>query len=196
MKKILALMMAATMGLSLVACGGSGNSESAAASASGSTTGTDSSSGSGEYPVIKMAYSRMFNTDSEAAVEEAMNEILRETAQAEIDLVPIDFSSITQQMNLLLSGSSDSIDIFSSFWYLPMNTLYANGQLADMTELLEEHPEVLELFSDYPEVLDCCKIDGKYYALPPSQHIPLLWSTFAKRQIPTRPTLTGARLRL
>lgn len=156
MKKILALMMAATMGLSLVACGGSGNSESTAASASGSTTGTDSSSGSGEYPVIKMAYSRMFNTDSEAAVEEAMNEILRETAQAEIDLVPIDFSSITQQMNLLLSGSSDSIDIFSSFWYLPMNTLYANGQLADMTELLEEHPEVL----------DCCKIDGKYYALP------------------------------
>lgn len=165
MKKIIALLMAGamTVGLTvgLTACGGSGASSSAA---SGSTASAETSTG--EYPVVKMAYSRMFSTDSEAKVEEAMNEILRETAQAEIDLVPIDFSSMTQQLNLLLSGGGDSIDIFSSFWYLPMNTLYANGQLADMTELLEEHPEVLELFADYPEVLECCKIDGKFYALP------------------------------
>lgn len=167
MKKIIALMMAATMTLGLTACGGSGADSAASTEASSTASAeTGSSTSSGEYPVVKMAYSRMFGTDSEPQVEAAMNEILRETAQAEIDLVPIDFSSMSQQLNLLLSGGSDSIDIFSSFWYLPMNTLYANGQLADMTELLEEHPEVLDLFKDYPEVLDCCKIDGKYYALP------------------------------
>lgn len=167
MKKIIALMMAATMTLGLTACGGGGAASSASTDASSTASAeTSSSASSGEYPVIKMAYSRMFNTDSEAKVEEEMNKILRETAQAEIDLVAIDFSSLTQQMNLLLSGGNDSIDIFSSFWYLPMSTLYANGQIADMTELLEEHPDVLELFADYPEVLDCCKIDGKFYALP------------------------------
>lgn len=167
MKKIIALMMAATMTLGLTACGGGDAASSASTDASSTASAeTSSSASSGEYPVIKMAYSRMFNTDSEAKVEEEMNKILRETAQAEIDLVAIDFSSLTQQMNLLLSGGNDSIDIFSSFWYLPMSTLYANGQIADMTELLEEHPDVLELFADYPEVLDCCKIDGKFYALP------------------------------
>lgn len=167
MKKTIALMMAAAMTLGLTACGGGDTASSASTDASSTASAeTSSSTSDGEYPVIKMAYSRMFNTDSEAKVEEEMNEILRETAQAEIDLVAIDFSSLTQQMNLLLSGGNDSIDIFSSFWYLPMSTLYANGQIADMTELLEEHPDVLELFADYPEVLDCCKIDGKYYALP------------------------------
>lgn len=167
MKKTIALMMAAAMTLGLTACGGGDTASSASTDASSTASAeTSSSTSDGEYPVIKMAYSRMFNTDSEAKVEEEMNKILRETAQAEIDLVAIDFSSLTQQMNLLLSGGNDSIDIFSSFWYLPMSTLYANGQIADMTELLEEHPDVLELFADYPEVLDCCKIDGKYYALP------------------------------
>ena len=164
MKKIIALLLAASMLLSLAACGSA--SSAAGSTASTGSTSTGSSSNSGDYPVIRWAYTRMFGSESEAAVEEAMNEILRETCNAEIDLVPIDFSSMTQQYNLLLSGGSDTIDVFSSFWYLPMNTLYSNGQLADMTELLEAHPEVLELFSDVPEVLDCCKIDGKYYALP------------------------------
>ena len=160
MKKTIALLLAASTLASLTACGGAGSS-------SGTSSGTNSgSTSSGEYPVVRWAYSRMFSTDSEAKVEEAMNEILRETCQAEIDLVPLDFSSMSQQLNLLLSGGSDSIDVFSSFWYLPMNTLYANGQLADMTELLEEYPEVLELFSDIPEALECCKIDGKYYKVP------------------------------
>ena len=120
-----------------------------------------------EYPVIKMAYNRMFATDSEAAIETAMNEILRETAQAEIDLVPVDFGNMQTLLNLMLTGGQNSIDIFSSFWYMPLPTLYSNGQLAPLDELLESQaPEVLELFADYPEVMDCCRIDGKLYALP------------------------------
>ena len=38
--------------------------------------------------------------------------------------------------------------------------------LADMSELINNYPEVLDLFKDYPEVLDCCRIDGKLVALP------------------------------
>ena len=120
-----------------------------------------------EYPVIRMAYNRMFSTESEPQVEAAMNEILRETCQAEIDLVPVDFGNMQTQLNLMLTGGKDSIDIFSSFWYMPLATLYANGQLAPLDELIEsEAPEVLDLFENYPEVLECCKIDGKMYALP------------------------------
>lgn len=165
MKKIIALLLAASMLLSLAACGG-GTSSTAGSTATAGSTGSTASTETGDYPVVRMAYSRMFSTESEPLVEEAMNEILRETCQAEIDLVPIDFSSMQQQLNLLLSGGGDSIDIFSSFWYLPMNTLYANGQLADISQMLEDYPEIKDLFDDIPGVLDCCMIDGKYYALP------------------------------
>lgn len=171
MKKIIALLLAVVMVLSLAACGGSGSSGSAgSAGSSGSSSSAASTTApansSEEYPVIRFAYTKMFATPSEAAIEDAMNEILRETCHAEIDLVAIDFSNMQSQFNLLLTGGSDSIDIFSSFWYMPLSTLYANGQLADMTELIKETPEVLELFADYPDVLECCKIDGKLYALP------------------------------
>lgn len=170
MKKIIALLLVIVMMLSLVACGAApaGSDETkvpAANDPAAENKGADDSAAT-EYPVIRMAYTRMFSTEDEPLVEEEMNKILREIAQAEIDLVPVDFGSMQTQFNLLLSGGNDSIDIFSSFWYMPLATLHANGQLADMTELLEAYPKVLELFADYPEVLECCKVDGRYYALP------------------------------
>lgn len=119
------------------------------------------------YPVIRWAYTRIFATDSEAKIEEALNVILREEAHAEIDLVPVDFSSMNTQFNLMLTGGEDSIDIFSSFWYMPISTLYANGQLAPLNDLLESDGQgILDLFSDLPGVLECCKINGEYYGLP------------------------------
>lgn len=140
MKKILALMMAVILVLSLAACGSSGSSAPAAngSSAAGGSGAPAAPSGSGEYPVIRWAYSTMWNNDSEPAVEAAMNEILRESCGAEIDLVAVDFSSMQQQYNLLLSGGKDTIDIFSSFWYLPLSTLVANGQVADIGELVND----------------------------------------------------------
>ena len=165
MKKIIALLLVLVMMLSIAACSSKPADDSGKPTSGNQSQNNGGNSGT-TYPVIRMAYTRMFSTEDEPYVEEAMNEILREVAQAEIDLVPVDFGSMQTQFNLLLSGGNDSIDIFSSFWYMPLSTLYSNGQLADMTELLNAHPEVLELFADYPEVMECCKIDGKYYALP------------------------------
>ena len=136
-KKLIALLLAAAMVLSLAACG---SPKAPADSPSGNGTSADAPAPAtdpaapGEYPVIRWAYTALFDTPDEPLVEAAMNEILRETCGAEIDLVRIDFGNMQQQFNLLLTGGSDSIDVFSSFWYMPLNTLYSNGQLADMTE--------------------------------------------------------------
>jgi ABC-type glycerol-3-phosphate transport system substrate-binding protein len=120
-----------------------------------------------DYPVVRMAYTRIFATDSEAKIEDALNVILREEAHAEIDLVPVDFQSMTTQFNLMLTGGADSIDIFSSFWYMPLGTLYSNGQLAPLDDLLASDGEgILDLFADTPEILGSCRIDGKLYGLP------------------------------
>ena len=120
-----------------------------------------------DYPVVRMAYTRIFATDSESKIEDALNVIMREEAHAEIDLVPVDFQSMTTQFNLMLTGGADSIDIFSSFWYMPLGTLYSNGQLAALDDLLASDGEgILDLFADTPEILGSCRIDGKLYGLP------------------------------
>ncbi len=163
LKAIAMLLIVAMLG----ACSAPSSSEPSGTATASANTATETASGNGEYPVIRMAYNRMFSTDSEAKIEEALNEIMRKEAQAEIDLVPVDFGSMTTQYNLMLTGGSDSIDIFSSFWYMPLSTLYANGQIAPLDDLLASDGEgILDLFKDTPQVLDCCKIGGKLYALP------------------------------
>ena len=128
---------------------------------------TEAGATDGTYPVIRLAYTRIFATDSEAKIEAALNEIMRKEAGAEIDLVPVDFSSMNTQFNLMLTGGEDSIDIFSSFWYMPMSTLYANGQLAPLNDLLASDGQgILDLFPDVPGVLECAQIGGQYYGLP------------------------------
>jgi ABC-type glycerol-3-phosphate transport system substrate-binding protein len=128
---------------------------------------TGAASGNGDYPVIRMAYTRLFSTDSEPKIEKALNVIMREKAHAEIDLVPVDFSSMTTQFNLMLTGGSDSIDIFSSFWYMPLSTLVANGQVAPLDDLIASDGQgILDLFKDTPGVLNSSRINGKLYAVP------------------------------
>lgn len=165
--KVLAMLLVVVM---LSACGSSAvNTESTETTPAITTEAATSEAASGEedYPVIRMAYTRIFSTDSEPKIEEALNVILREEAQAEIDLVPVDFASMTTQFNLMLTGGTDSIDIFSSFWYMPLSTLYANGQLAPLDDLLASDGEgILDLFADTPEVLDSSKIKGELYGLP------------------------------
>ncbi len=170
LKQVLCLLLALTMTFALAACGGGGEAsdsgDSGESGSSGSTSSGEQTS-DGEYPVVRWAYTHMFGTESEPKIEAAMNEILRESAGAEIDLVPVSFGDLETQFNLMLAGGSDSIDIFSSFWYLPLANLVSNGQLAELDDLLASDGEgILDLFADYPEVLECCKINGKMYALP------------------------------
>lgn len=162
-QKILCLLLVAVMVGSLVACGsGSGDAE-----APKDNTIQNKPADSTSYPVIRMAYSRMFGTPDEPIVEEEMNKILREKHGCEIDLVPVDFASMQTQLNLMLTGGKDGIDIFSSFWYLPLATLVANGQLAALDEFLaNDGEEIKELFKDNPEILECCCVSGQTYALP------------------------------
>ncbi|SDZ75858.1 protein of unknown function [Lachnospiraceae bacterium NK3A20] len=171
MKKLVAVALTGILSASFLAgCGANSGGQppvKESGSASSDETGTLSGGQDDDYPVVRMAYSHIFPIEDEEAVEEEMNKILREEAHAEVDLVGIDFSDMTSQMNLLLTGGNkEPLDIFSSFWYLPLNTLKSNGQIAELDDLLKTHPEVLDLFKDNPEVLEACKVDGKLYALP------------------------------
>ena len=98
MKKLTAAALAATMGVSLLISTGA--------------TAENAGAQEDEYPVVRMAYTHIFPAEDEKAVEDAMNEILREEAHAEVDLISVDFSDLTSQMNLLLTGGKEPLDIW------------------------------------------------------------------------------------
>lgn len=150
--------------LLLAGCTGTGSSSSQSAStAENAAAETD-----GEYPVLRMPYRvGMFGNSDEELVEEEINKILREKAQAEIDLVGIEIGNWTTQLNLMLTGGENSLDIFTSYWYTSVSNLQSNGQVIALDDLMsEEAPELQELFADYPEILDCARINGQLYGIP------------------------------
>lgn len=167
----LAAMMLVT---SFAGCSGGNNSSTSSTGGDSSTSDTsseattsDTGTADGEYPVIRINYSIIQGSDGEADVEAALNEIMREEAGAEVDLIGIEFANWVTQMNLMLAGGSDALDMYTSFWYAPMSTLYANGQVIALDELMEtEAPDLKAYYDQYPEILDCGRINGELYGIP------------------------------
>lgn len=177
MKRIVTLLIAVVMILSLAACGG-GNNKQPSATGKTSTDATQATSGEKtnkstdnepeEIPVIRVNYHCIFDTwEAVDEVQDALNELLRERANAELEIVIIPTSDLKQQTNLLLTGSPDSLDILLSSSYSTTAELYSNGQVIALDELLESDGQgILEQFKGSEYALDCCKIDGKIYGLP------------------------------
>ena len=175
-KRVLALLLALALIVSCAACGGNNNSSSSQGSGSSTTEGTSSdgeadagdTAEDGEYPVLRfnLTYSTEPRSKSDEVIE-ALNEVLREKAGAEVEPVWINFADFKTQLNLMLVGGDDSLDFFSSFWYQPLSTLVSNGQVVAIDELIEEYgQDTLALFEGNEEILDCGRVDGKLYAIP------------------------------
>lgn len=131
------------------------------------TNGQESEKAEGDYPVIRMAYIMVGDTSMETEVEEKLNTILREKAKAEVDLIGLEFGNLTTQMNLMLTGGDESIDLFNSFWYASASSLVANGQIRALDDLIDINgAEVLKQFEGYEDYLDCGRINGSLYGIP------------------------------
>lgn len=131
------------------------------------TNGQESEKAEGDYPVIRMAYIMVGDTSMETEVEEKLNTILREKAKAEVDLIGLEFGNLTTQMNLMLTGGEESIDLFNSFWYASASSLVANGQIRALDDLIDINgAEVLKQFEGYEDYLDCGRINGSLYGIP------------------------------
>ena len=182
MKKLLALLLALAMVLALAACGGSTTPDQGSKTESKEDTkapdtpdtqapDTQAPEGSGDvtYPKIRLNLTSFTGEAPTYAkeVQDALNEQLREKAQAEVEFVWVGFADMSTQLNLLLTGGDDSLDILSSFWYTSLGELVANGQVAPLDDLLASSGQgILDLYKDYQYVLDCGKIGGKVYGIP------------------------------
>lgn len=120
-----------------------------------------------DYPVIRINYSTLAEMADEQLVEEEINKIMREKAQAEVDLIPILGGNYQTSMNLLLTGGDESLDVFTSFWYTSTSNLVANGQVMALDELLDTcGQEIKEMYEGSEEYLECGKVNGTLYGIP------------------------------
>lgn len=174
MKRIISALLVCLLVLSLAACNGggttSGNTDSTLNNDSQSEASTgDTAEDEGDYPVIRINETAFYGGPPANGdlIEEALNEILREKAHAEIEFVYVQMSDLQTQLNLMLTGGDDSLDLLSSFFYAGVSELAANGQVMAIDDLLASDGQgIQEIFDEYPEILDCGRVNGKLYGIP------------------------------
>ena len=168
MKRIATFLLAAVMLLSLAACGGKDDIPNEPADqtppAAADNKQPDTAVPVDEMPVVRLCINKPGTGEGELVVEEAVNKLLAERYGIQVDIV---LKQDNTQLNLMLTGGEDTVDIFTSFWFMSQSTLYNNGQLLNLDPYMEKEGKgILELYKDYPEVLNCGKIGGSPYGIP------------------------------
>lgn len=167
MKRIATFLLAAIMLLSLAACGGKDdtpNEPTNQTPPAADSKQPDTAVPVDEMPVVRLCINKPGTGEGELVVEEAVNKLLAERYGIQVDIV---LKQDNTQLNLMLTGGEDTVDIFTSFWFMSQSTLYNNGQLLNLDPYMEKEGKgILELYKDYPEVLNCGKISGSLYGIP------------------------------
>ena len=171
-KKLLSLLLAGSMALSLAACGGSDDSASSSATTTDTTeTTTDVATGETETSTaldtserVDLVFYVMGDAPAdEIVVEDAVNEILLEKFNATVDFQFSTWTDFQQKYSLeLTSGAADLIYIAN---WLSFSRLAKDGAFLELDELLDNYgPELKELIG--PDALNACSVDGALYAIP------------------------------
>lgn len=165
-KRMMALVLALAMMLSMAACGGSGDSGgSPGGTDDAGNTGSESgeNTGSGDVVKIKMAVLTIGDTSDGEKVVAKANEMLASDGLA-VEIQYIKFSDWKEQTNLLATGGKGSIDILP-IWNQPLATQVSNGSLMAMDDLYAQYKDQLEgLFTE--SQMRACYYNGILYGIP------------------------------
>ena len=172
-KRTLALILSALTAATVFAsCSDSSGGSSAASesSASGSeTAGTETGETSGDsdlreeelvtLDVVCMSSGK--NEPDITDVENAMNEILEEKLNCNVDLTFISYANYADQISLLLSSGEDA-DMLPVY-LIPLPTCANAGQIIPLDDLIEQYGQgIKEQLGDY---VDCGRVDGILYGV-------------------------------
>lgn len=167
-KKILSLLLAGSMTLSLAACGSSSdNTASKPADSSADTATTDNaaaSTGVDTSDRVDLVFYVMGDApEDEAVVEDAVNAILLEKCNATVDFQFSTWTDFQQKYSMeLTSGGADLIYIAN---WLNYGQLAATGAFLELDDLLDTAaPELKEMIG--PDALNMCSVNGSIYAIP------------------------------
>ena len=165
-KRILALILTAALGISTAAC-----SDPTAVDDS-STADAVAEKEPGSYDQVTYAYCTFNNIPTEEdldEVEEAINKITREKIGAEITLMPIQIFEYSSKINLALQGG-EKIDIFESLG--DFGSYVSTDMCYDITDMIDTYaPGAKEIVGE--SWLDACKSNGVLYGIPTMKPIAL-----------------------
>ncbi len=169
MKKLIGLLLIATMVLSLGACGKSSEdkieTETKSTDNTKKDTTSDKSREEASYDKVVYAYATFNNIPSEdilGSVEEEINKITRDKIGAEIELMPIAIFDYASKISLSLQ-SGEKVDLIQSLG--DFNMRVSTKMAYDITDMMEQYaPETQELLGQ--ELLDACVQDGRLFGIP------------------------------
>lgn len=150
-KRLLALLLSSVMAVALLAgCGNnSAGNTGGAKSTSGAkneepTKAADKGTESGKLPTIKMMVVCGSIPTETKDIAAKLSEITSKKIGCNVDLVPIEIGNLTTQLNLLLSGGDDSLDVYMTGIGIPYSTVVNNGQALDMAELMKPYADEMK----------------------------------------------------
>lgn len=164
-RKVIAVLTASLMAFSMTACGGGGDKNTAGGTEAGAGDAGNAAA-SGEVTHLVMSFPTWTGAPADTQqIQDAMNEITRESLGIEVELQISDFGSYNQNMTLALSGG-EQIDILSTVGFSYSNAVM-QGYLLDLEEndLLSTYGAgIVEAVGE--KNVEACRIDGTLYGLP------------------------------
>lgn len=154
MKKFLAILLALSLSLTcFAACGSNtGNSSTAGdASTAGGESSTastdDASTNNGDFPTISLMIVCGTTPADADAVASALSEITAEKIGCNVEFITMEVGNAKQQMNLLLSGGDDTLDVFwadGGGTSVNFVTAAQNGQVMALDDLLAPYADEMK----------------------------------------------------
>ncbi len=170
MKKMLALLLALCVMMSMVACSSNNTdngSQSSSANQSSESSKTDASGSTGDVYSVKMVMPYILTAPGEAAVqqtEDTFNDYLKNTlgiTDMRLELSVVTWADEQTQTPMDLAAKT-SYDIVSASFVL--SNYVENGYLLPLDDYLDnELKDAVERVEDF---MICAKLRGHYYALP------------------------------
>lgn len=165
-KRYLSLLMVAVVSISMVFSGcGKGAIEPVNSTASSTDSGTGTSASSSLQPVkLTMVFPAGSTPKNLPQVQEEMSKLTTEKINATVELVPLDWGSFSDKINLMFA-SEENIDVmFAASWF-GLGQYASKGQFMQLDDLLNKYgKDILSLVDT--DVLNGSKVNGKIYGAP------------------------------
>lgn len=171
-KKLVSVLLAATLSLSLMACGAADSgtttdSAKATEEQTAATGETDKSEQKNEEVVdITLTFPILSSVPEDLQkVQDKLTEIAMEKYNCSITLEPLAFGDYISQAPLMLTGGND-VDLMIHFDPITnYSSMVSKGQIQNITDLLNEYaPDVLATVGE--DYLAACRVDGQLYGVP------------------------------
>ena len=169
-KKILAVLLSLfVLATAVSGCGNSGSSSADSQSGSSATSENsasteDTASTDGEVPTISLMVVCGTTPPDADAVAEKLSEITREKIGCNVEFITMEIGNVAQQLNLLLSGGDDTLDVFMAGISVPYSTIVNNGQALSLDTLMEPYAEEVKTALG-EKVYESGRVNGELYGI-------------------------------